>query len=75
MSTTKKKSSHTKKKSGNTKKTPSNTKNTKKKISKKKSPQPAEADKGLPKISENFSEWFNTVIFQADIIDYRYKGL
>ncbi len=27
----------------------------------------------LPLMEENFSEWFNEVIFQADIIDYRYN--
>jgi len=57
------------------KKKPTKKKNTsaKKKSSAKKKTPRAEVEKGLPKMSENFSEWFNMVIFQADIIDYRYN--
>jgi prolyl-tRNA synthetase len=57
------------------KKKPTKKKNTsaKKKTNTKKKTPRTEVEKGLPKMSENFSEWFNTVIFQADIIDYRYN--
>ena len=57
------------------KKKPTKKKNTsaKKKTNTKKKTIRNEVEKGLPKISENFSEWFNAVIFEADIIDYRYN--
>jgi prolyl-tRNA synthetase len=42
----------------------------KKKSSKKNS---AKNQNTLPKIDENFIDWFNDVIFQADVIDYRYN--
>ncbi|MGV9171288.1 MAG: proline--tRNA ligase [Promethearchaeia archaeon] len=32
-----------------------------------------EKQKALPSFTDNFSEWFNDVLFKAEIIDYRYN--
>ncbi|QEE15491.1 proline--tRNA ligase [Promethearchaeum syntrophicum] len=46
-------------------------KKTSKKVSKKTSK--SKIQNTLPDIDENFSEWFNEIIFQAEILDYRYN--
>ncbi len=59
---------NTKKKTQSSKKT---VKKTPKKVVKKNSK--SKIQNALPDIEENFSEWFNEIIFQAEILDYRYN--